>query len=197
MKSELSRSSAQCILKKYEMTCIKPTRKPGLTARMKADRLRFCLDHKDWSLEDWKRVIWSDETSVILGQRRGRVRIWRDSSEAFEKSVIRSRWKSFSEFMFWGSFTWYEKGPYHIWRTETKAERKLNDQYIEQINLIAEAAAREEWELSTAMRRLQATRNQRGSKPKWKWTKATGKMVRDSKGGIDWFLYWTVSGFLD
>jgi len=36
-------------------------------------------DHQDWSLEDWKKVVWSDETSVILGHRRGGVRVWRTS----------------------------------------------------------------------------------------------------------------------
>lgn len=44
---------------------------------------------------------------------------------------------------------------------------------------------REEWELNSAMGRLLPTRNIRGSKPKWRWTKKkNGKMVRDSKGGI-------------
>ena len=94
--------------------------------------------------------------------------------------------------MFWGSFSWYEKGPCHIWRTETKVERAKNDEYLAQINLILEAIKKEEWELNTAMRRLQTTRSMRGSKPKWRWTKDTGKLVRDSKGGIDWFRYWTV-----
>ena len=41
----ISRTSALRILKKHGLTNVKPTRKPGLTARMKADRLRFCLNH--------------------------------------------------------------------------------------------------------------------------------------------------------
>ena len=46
----------------------KPTRKPGLTNKMKMERLKWCLDHKDWTLEDWENVIWTDETAVVLLQ---------------------------------------------------------------------------------------------------------------------------------
>lgn len=44
---------------------------------MKEGRLQFALRYKDCTLEDWKAVIWSDERSVILGHRRGAIRVWR------------------------------------------------------------------------------------------------------------------------
>ncbi|CBF73616.1 predicted protein [Aspergillus nidulans FGSC A4] len=44
-------------------------------AAAKATRLRFCLDHQHWTLEDWKAVIFTDETSVILGHRQGSCKI--------------------------------------------------------------------------------------------------------------------------
>jgi hypothetical protein len=77
----------------------KPTRKPGLTKRMKEERLAFCYQHEHWTLEDWKNVIWSDETSIVLLYRAGGYRIWRSSKEALVKSCIRERWKGYSEFM--------------------------------------------------------------------------------------------------
>jgi Transposase len=67
--------SALRILYSHGLSKVKPTRKPGLNAVQRASRLGFCLDHKDWTIEDWKRVIWSDETSVILDHRRGAVRL--------------------------------------------------------------------------------------------------------------------------
>ena len=54
---------------------LKPIRKPGLTLIMKAARLDFCLRHAHWTLEMWKDVIWTDETSVTLSQR-GTIRVW-------------------------------------------------------------------------------------------------------------------------
>jgi hypothetical protein len=81
---------------------------------MRAARLQFCLDHADWTLEDWKNVIFSDETSVVQGHRRGSIRCWRTPEESLEKTVIRERWKGYSEFMFWGCFSYDSKGPCHI-----------------------------------------------------------------------------------
>lgn len=63
-------------------------------------RLEWALAHQHWTLDDWENVIWSDETSVILGHRRGAVRVWRAREEAYEETVIRRRWKGFTEFMF-------------------------------------------------------------------------------------------------
>lgn len=63
------------------MTKRKPSCKPGLTQEMQEARLQFALAHKDWKLEDWKNVIWTDETSVVLGHRRGGTRIWRTANE--------------------------------------------------------------------------------------------------------------------
>jgi transposase len=70
----------------------KPTRKPGLTEEMKQARLAFALRHEHWTLEDWKNVIFSDETSVVLNHRRGGYRVWRKSEERLVKSCIRERW---------------------------------------------------------------------------------------------------------
>ncbi len=136
----ISRSSALRILHKYKLTNVKPTRKPGLTRIMRAARLIFCLGHANWTLEDWKRVIWSDETSVILGQRRGSIRIWRNVGDIYENSCIRRRWKRFTEFMFWGCFCWDKKGSCHIWTKETSTERKEADKELEQLNIALEPA---------------------------------------------------------
>ena len=78
----------------------KSTKKPGLSIAMKKARMRFCIEHRDWTLEDWKNVIWSDETSVMLNAVRGRRLQWRTSKEMNERTCIRRRWKGHSEFMF-------------------------------------------------------------------------------------------------
>lgn len=96
----LSAKTIYNILKAAGFKKTKPTRKPGLTKAMKEARLQFCLEHKDWTDEDWKNVIWSDETSVILSHRRGSYKVWRQPDERFLKSVVRPRWKGASEFMF-------------------------------------------------------------------------------------------------
>ena len=71
----ISRRSVLRVLKAAGINYVKLIKKPGLTDKMKAARLKFCRDHAGWTLEDWKNVIWTDETSVVLGHRRGVVRV--------------------------------------------------------------------------------------------------------------------------
>jgi len=44
----------------------KRPKKPLLTDIMKQKRLKFALEHKDWTSEDWTRVVWSDESVFQL-----------------------------------------------------------------------------------------------------------------------------------
>ena len=53
----ISASTVYRTLKRRSYRACKPTTKPSLTAENKLARLQFCLDHKDWTLEDWKNVI--------------------------------------------------------------------------------------------------------------------------------------------
>jgi transposase len=142
------------VLKKAGYRKTKPTRKPGLTASMRKQRLDWCLAHEHWTLEDWKNVIWSNETSVVLLHRRGGYRIWRRSSEAFVRSCIRERWKGASEFMFWGCFLYDKKGPCHCWSPETAKEKKEAEEAIHKLNEELEPLACEKWEIENGMRRL-------------------------------------------
>ena len=185
----ISRRSALRILHKYGLQNVKPTTKPGLTAQMKLIRYEWALAHKDWTLEDWKNVIWTDETSVVLGHRRGAVRVWRTSEEAYTDTVIRRRWKGFTDFMFWGSFTYDEKGPCHIWKPQTVAQKKKDDLELTKLNEELEPVEKAQWELNTGLRRLDL-RPKRGRKPQWRWNESNGKLVRNSRGGIDFWRYY-------
>ena len=183
----ISAATVRRILKSANFRKTKPTRKPGLTKKMREDRLRWCLEHQNWTLEDWKKVIWSDETSVVLLHRRGGYRIWRQPEEACVRSCIRERWKGSSEFMFWGCFTYDEKGPCHCWAPETAKDRQLAEARVEELNKVLEPAAKEAWELNTQMTRL-GLRQRPGRQPTWRWNKKNGKLTRSGKG-IDWYAY--------
>jgi transposase len=187
----VSASTVWRVLKKAGFKKTKPMRKPGLTKRMMEDRYKWCCDHEHWTLDDWKNVIWSDETSVVLNHRRGGYRVWRKTDKAFVRSCIRERWKGYSEFMFWGCFSYDKKGPCHCWLPETKQEKEVAAARIEERNQELEPILKEQWELENSMRRLDL-RNKPGRPPQWKWNKKTGKLSRDSSSGIEWYRYQTV-----
>jgi len=165
---------------------LKPIRKPGLTLAMKAARLDFCLRFAHWTLEMWKDVIWTDETSVTLAQR-GTVRVWVQPGERLLNSTIRSRWKGKSVFMFWASFSYDKKGPCHIWKPETAKEKKQAITFMDKLNEAAEPAARAKWEATIA--KEEATTGKKSRKT-WQFTSERGKLERQGKkGGIDWYRY--------
>ena len=57
-------------------------KKPYLTAKHKRDRLEWALKHQDLTVEDWKRVIWSPELSIVLGRKSRRRRCLRKPGTA-------------------------------------------------------------------------------------------------------------------
>ena len=69
---KLSSTTMLRTLKQNRFRPCKSTKKPGLDSIMKEARLQFCLRYQHWAIDDWKNVIWTGETSIILGSRRGR-----------------------------------------------------------------------------------------------------------------------------
>ena len=60
-----------------------PRRKSLKTEVIKAKRLQFALDHRDWSVDDWKRVCFTDETWMQI-RENGRLQfVRRRPGEAF------------------------------------------------------------------------------------------------------------------
>jgi hypothetical protein len=41
--------------------------KPGLRAENVVKRLEWAKRYKDWTMEDWKHFIWSDESNIWIG----------------------------------------------------------------------------------------------------------------------------------
>ena len=71
--------------------------------------------------------------------------------------------------MFWGCFSWDKKGPCHIWETETTQEKTAAQKELDRINKENEPRYRQEWELSTGVRRM-GLRNRKDRELKWQYT---------------------------
>ena len=56
----------RCIFKKNDFHCVKFTRKSNFTNKMKQNRYEFVKKYENWTIENWKNVIWIDEISVIM-----------------------------------------------------------------------------------------------------------------------------------
>jgi hypothetical protein len=52
------------VLKREGLKAAVKRKKPALKPRHIRDRLEFAMRHRYWIMDDWKRVIWSDESKI-------------------------------------------------------------------------------------------------------------------------------------
>ena len=46
------------------MKAVMKKKKPFLSKKHRKARMDFALTHQHWTVEDWKKVVWSDETKI-------------------------------------------------------------------------------------------------------------------------------------
>ena len=73
-------------LKNMHLRKCKSTKKLLVSATNRKKRLEFARNHRNWTVEQWKKVVWSDESRFTLFQNDGRVRVWREPHEAMDPS---------------------------------------------------------------------------------------------------------------
>ncbi|GFV58510.1 HTH_Tnp_Tc3_2 domain-containing protein [Trichonephila clavipes] len=86
----------------------RPLRVPLLNARLRAARLAWAREHRDWSVEDWKRVAWSDESQFRLLNADGRLIIWGQVHEAMDPACqVGTVQGHRGSIMVWDVFSWH------------------------------------------------------------------------------------------
>jgi transposase len=90
-------------------------KKPFINRRNRAKRLAFASKYKNLTVDDWKHILWTDESSFEIGKNSKQVRVWRSSSERFHSSCLAPTFKSGRQtVMVWGCFMWGKRGPLEI-----------------------------------------------------------------------------------
>ena len=90
-------------------------KKPFINHVNQAKQLAFAQKHQNLTIEDWKNVLWTDESSFELGKNSRQIRVWHSPSEQFESSCLMPSFKSgWQTIMVWGCFLWGKHGPLTI-----------------------------------------------------------------------------------
>ena len=63
--SVMTRTIRNRMHKGFKLPARKPQKKPLITPRMAQQRLEFCCHYKDWTKEDWQKVMSSDESTFL------------------------------------------------------------------------------------------------------------------------------------
>ncbi len=78
------------------------------SAKNRTQRIQFTQAHQNWTIEDWKNVVWSDGSRLLLRHSDGRVRIWRKEHESMDPSCLVSTVQpGGGGVIVWGVFSWH------------------------------------------------------------------------------------------
>ena len=87
---------------------------PLLTITHKQRRLDFAKKHKSWSKEDWKRVLWTDESPFSMFRECGKNYVRRRPGEEFNPECVTLTMKhGGGKIQVWGCFTARGVGDIH------------------------------------------------------------------------------------
>ncbi|KAG1537374.1 hypothetical protein G6F49_012793 [Rhizopus delemar] len=94
-------------LRKAGLGAIEKPKKPLLSAKNIRKRLSWCMAHKDWTIDDWKRVVWSDETKINRFNSDGRTWTWIRSGESLKSHHVKMTVKhGRGNIMLWSTITY-------------------------------------------------------------------------------------------
>ena len=104
------RSVQQLLHDKLDYRSFQPRRKPLLTVAQKKKRISFAKKYSVWTLEEWRKVLWSDEaTFTVSGCGHSRVYRRPDSDPLDPRYTVKTV-KHPDSVMVWGSFGYHGVG---------------------------------------------------------------------------------------
>lgn len=94
-------------LQKAGLKAVHKQKKPLLSAKHRKARMDFALITKDWTLEDWKKVVWTDETKINCLGSDGLQWAWKRPGEPLSDRLVQGTLKfGGGSLMMWGCMSW-------------------------------------------------------------------------------------------
>jgi hypothetical protein len=86
--------------------------KPNVNNFQKEKQIKFAQEHLNWTIADWKQVIWLDESLFKIGKNSQVVRVWRTKEQKYDIDCLEPTFKSGrTSTMVWGAFFGKTKAP--------------------------------------------------------------------------------------
>ncbi|KAI0998392.1 hypothetical protein K3495_g9801 [Podosphaera aphanis] len=110
-EDNVSAQTVRQALREQGLKAIKKKKKPKLSKAHQKARLNWALCHENWTKEDWKRVIWSDETKIHRLNSDGIKYSWVKGSKNLQPEAIEETLKfGGGNLVMWGCMSWYGIG---------------------------------------------------------------------------------------
>ncbi len=97
MSTECKNSAAKTFL--AGLKSCRPAKKPFINTSQRLRRLKWCQEFKDWTMEQWRHVVFSDESMFSVFGSKGSVR--RRSGERFKPECMEPTVKHPETIMIW------------------------------------------------------------------------------------------------
>ncbi|GBM73492.1 hypothetical protein AVEN_6813-1 [Araneus ventricosus] len=105
--ASVSEHTVQWTLLDMALCSRRPTRVSLLTKRHRQLRLQWVREHRDWTMDEWKSVAWSNESRFLIHHVDGRVRVRRLQGERLLPSYTAGHTQAGGGgIMLWGTFSW-------------------------------------------------------------------------------------------
>ncbi|GFT35763.1 transposable element Tcb2 transposase [Trichonephila clavipes] len=106
----------------------RPLRRLPLTPHHRQCRLVFCQPRATWSVTDWRRVIFSDESRFSLSADDHRTRVWRRTGQRSDPAFIVERHTAISQGVtVWGAISWDTRSSLVVLQGTLTARRYVDD----------------------------------------------------------------------
>ncbi len=102
-------------------SCRIPLVKPLLNHRQRQKRLTWAKEKKNWTVAQWSKVLFSDESKFCISFGNQGPRVWRKDGEAHSPSCMKSSVKFPQSVMIWGAMSSAGVGPLCFLKTNVTA----------------------------------------------------------------------------
>ncbi len=116
-----SRATTHRRVKEFGYSCRIPLVKPFLNHRQRQRRLTWAKEKKNWTVAQWSKVLFSDESKFWISFGNQGPRVWRKSGEAHSPSCMKSSVKFPQSVMIWGAMSSAGVGPLCFLKTNVTA----------------------------------------------------------------------------
>ncbi|GFU71795.1 HTH_Tnp_Tc3_2 domain-containing protein [Trichonephila clavipes] len=123
-----SRETIRRRLTEVSLRSRRPLRRLPLTPHHRQCRLDFCRPRATWSVTDWRRVIFSDESRFSLSADDHRTRVWRRTGQRSDPAFIVERHTAISQGVtVWGAISWDTRSSLGVLQGTLTARRYVDD----------------------------------------------------------------------
>ncbi|GBN14676.1 Transposable element Tcb2 transposase [Araneus ventricosus] len=130
--SRVSRVTVSKRLHKIGLFARRPAVCVPLTSTNRRVRLAWCREHRDWSMDQWATVLFTDESRFSLNTDSRRTFIWREPGTCYLPSNVRE----IDPYGGRGSMVWADimldgRTPLHVFERDTVTGMRYRDEILE------------------------------------------------------------------